>query len=71
MIVLSIILFIIYVFYFRSDGGSFLGAVQILKGFNSNTFNYLQRHTEKLMLHHKIPNFDVTQGKVTSINFFS
>ena len=71
MIILAMILFVIYSFYFRSDGGSLFGAFQILRGLNSNTFNYLQRHTEKLKLDKEIYTFDIAKTKMTSINFFS
>ena len=42
MLILSVLLFIIYVIYFRADGGSLQAALKILKGLNSNTFNYLE-----------------------------
>ena len=71
MSILAVILFVIYSLYFRTDGGSLLGAFQILRGLNSNTFNYLQRHTEKLKLHQEIYDFNLAKQKMTSINFFS
>ena len=40
--VMSVVLFIIYVVYFRADGGNILNIMNILKGLNSNTFNYLE-----------------------------
>ena len=46
MSILSVVLFIIYCVYFRSDGGSIKSAMKILKGLNSNTFNYLEEHKE-------------------------
>ena len=42
MCILSVLLFIIYAIYFRADGGSLQSALKILKGLNSNTFNYLE-----------------------------
>ena len=41
MMILAALLFVVYTVYFRSDGGSLLAAFQILRGLNSNTFNYL------------------------------
>jgi len=42
MIALALTLFVIYIFYFRTDGGSYNAMLQIMKGFNSNTFNFLE-----------------------------
>lgn len=48
MCVLSVLIFIIYCVYFRSDGGSVQSALKILKGLNSNTFNYLEANKSML-----------------------
>ena len=69
MCVMAVMLFIIYAVYFRSDGGSLTSAVNILRGLNSNTFNYLQTHKSKLSLNGGIPVLG--SSNVTSINFFS
>ena len=70
MIMLACLLFIIHVVYFRSDGGSILSAVNILKGLNSNTFNYLQSNSLQVMkLQQGIKNF--SKQTVTSMQFFS
>jgi len=42
MVILLSLLFIIYAIYFRADGGNLMNAIKILKGLNSNTFNYLE-----------------------------
>ena len=39
--ILSLILSFVYLFYFRKDGMHVLNIQRILKGLNSNTFNYL------------------------------
>jgi len=36
-----LLLFVIYVVYFRADGGSLENAYKIFMGLNRNTFNYL------------------------------
>lgn len=71
MCVLAVLLFIIYAVYFRSDGGSLTSAVNILRGLNSNTFNYLQTHKHKLSLDGGVPSLGSASVNVTSINFFS
>ena len=48
MATLAYILVIIYCFYFRGDGGSLNNALKILRGLNSNTFNYLEEHKEEV-----------------------
>ena len=69
--VLSVLLFVIYVIYFRADGGSLQSAVNILRGLNSNTFNYLQTHKDRLNLDTKVPSLGSYNSKISSINFFS
>lgn len=69
--VLSVMLFIVYVVYFRADGGSYKNAVKILKGLNSNTFNHLQAHSSKnLRVDQKVWKFGIGQ-QVTPLRFFS
>ncbi len=65
---LAILLFIIYVVYFRPDGGSIQNAFKIIKGLNSNTFNYLENHKERLQLDKAIP---VLTKITSSLVFFS
>lgn len=48
MAALCVLMFIIYVIYFRADGGSIENAIKILKGLNSNTFNYLTANMEQI-----------------------
>jgi len=57
MIVLSILLFIIYALYFRADGGNYENIIKILKGLNSNTFNYLETNKKLLGLSNDMPEF--------------
>ena len=48
MMIMSFLLFVIYIMYFRPDGGSINNAMKILKGLNSNTFNYLDANKAQL-----------------------
>ena len=41
LLIQGVLLMFIYFLYFRADGGSIENALKILKGLNSNTFNYL------------------------------
>lgn len=64
--IMSAILLIIYIIYFRSDGKTFQNIPRILKGLNSNTFNYLLTHKDNLHLSstlNEYPSF------MTSISF--
>ena len=47
---LGFLVFIIYVIYFRADGGHYQNVLKILKGLNSNTFNYLETNGDALGL---------------------
>mmetsp|Transcript_11570 Transcript_11570/g.17471 ORF Transcript_11570/g.17471 Transcript_11570/m.17471 type:complete len:102 (+) Transcript_11570:115-420(+) len=53
----------IYVLFFRSDGGTLESAFRILKGLNSNTFNYLNRPEVKahLQVDKNVPELDFSQ----------
>jgi len=42
LIVMTVLLFVIYCIYFRADGASYTNIMNILRGLNSNTFNYLE-----------------------------
>lgn len=66
MIILGILLFFIYIIYFRSDGGSIASAMKILKGLNSNTFNYLEENMRDLRADRGIPPFEIAGGKSLS-----
>ena len=44
MCILSVLMFIIYCVYFRNDGGTLKSAFKILKGLNSDVFNYLEEN---------------------------
>lgn len=76
MIVLSILLFIIYAIYFRADGGNYANIIKILKGLNSNTFNYLETNKNLLGLGHALPEYKVGGGSaaaknLSTLQFFS
>jgi hypothetical protein len=76
MIVLSILLFIIYAIYFRADGGNYANIIKILKGLNSNTFNYLETNKNLLGLGKTMPEFKIEHGNpnarnVNTLEFFS
>lgn len=49
MCVLAVLLFLIYVKYFR-PGGHMRSALRIIRGLNSNTFNYLDANKRELKL---------------------
>ena len=66
MLVLTVVLFIIYCIYFRADGGNFTNAIKILKGLNSNTFNYLETNKRNLQAHSRIKNFNVADQRQIS-----
>ena len=57
MAILGVAIFIIYVVYFRADGGHVQNVINILKGLNSNTFNYLETNREVLGLDTEMPEF--------------
>lgn len=42
LLIMGVMLFFIYVIYFRADGASYTNVMNVLKGLNSNTFNYLE-----------------------------
>ena len=76
MIVLSVLLFIIYAIYFRADGGNYANIIKILKGLNSNTFNYLETNKNLLGLGKAMPEFKIdyesaSARNVNTLEFFS
>ena len=70
MMVLGLLLSIIYLIYFRPGGGNFTSALKILKGLNSNTFNYLESNSGALMVDKDVPMWKKGQT-ITTIQFFS
>lgn len=66
MIVLTVLLFIIYAIYFRADGGNYDNIIKILKGLNSNTFNYLETNKKMLGLDKDIPKFTIRHDGTSS-----
>ena len=76
MIVLTILLFIIYAIYFRADGGNYANIIKILKGLNSNTFNYLETNKNLLGLERAMPDYKIEHDNaaaknVNTLQFFS
>ena len=57
LLILSAILLVIYVVYFRKDGMTLENLPRILKGLNSNTYNYLETHSERLKLTKLLNNY--------------
>jgi hypothetical protein len=60
--VLGFILMCIYIVYFSRDGNSALRIQNIrklLKGLNSDTFNYLSSHSESLKLTKLLNNYQI------------
>ena len=73
MIVLACFLFVMDVIFFRADGGGNIrSTANILKGLNSNTFNYLQANSLKnLGLEKPMHIYDTHKLNVTSVSFFA
>ena len=67
MCVLSVLLFIIYAIYFRADGGNYANVIKILKGLNSNTFNYLETNKHILGISKEV----AVMNNQDTLNFFS
>ena len=66
--VLTVLLAIIYCIYFRADGGNYANIIKILKGLNSNTFNYLETNKKLLGLDKDIPKFQINHDGVDEDN---
>lgn len=58
MIVMGVLLFVIYCIYFRADGASYTNIMNILRGLNSNTFNYLESQRYFLGLGDEVERLD-------------
>ena len=54
---MAFLLVCVYLVYFRKDGMVISNITKILKGFNSNTFNYLTSHSETLRLTKLLNNY--------------
>ena len=69
----SLLLIFIYLIYFRADGGNVEAALKIIKGLNSNTFNYLDSHRDELMVDKRIQVFtaDAHKDGINTVKFFS
>lgn len=66
---LTFMLSVIYVLYFSKDGNSAMriqNIVKLLKGLNSDTFNYLTQHSERLSLTQLLNNY---QSEINSNQF--
>jgi hypothetical protein len=56
-VILGFLLSVIYLVYFRKDGMVIENIPRILKGLNSNTFNYLESHSDSLRLTKLLNNY--------------
>lgn len=65
--ILNMLMMIIYFIYFRRDGMVFQNIGKILKGLNSNTFNYLEVNAEPLRLTKLLNNY---QAQISSNQFY-
>ena len=50
LIFMSIFLFVCYMVYFRKDCMTITNITRVLKGLNSNTFNYLESNSDSLRI---------------------
>ena len=57
---LGLLLSFVYLIYFRKDGMVIQNISKILKGLNSNTFNYLEVHSDSLRLTKLLNNYQTT-----------
>jgi len=48
---------VVYFLYFRKDGGNLQSITKILRGLNSNTFNYLELNSKSLRLTKLLNNY--------------
>ena len=76
VLIMTLVLGVTYVVYFRADGGNVQNILKILAGLNSNTFNYLTSHQESLRIGRDIRKWNMTGGEQlshwpTTIEFFS
>ena len=58
MIQMAALLTFVYLVWFRKDGLVVQNITKILKGLNSNTFNYLSGHSESLRLTKLLNNYN-------------
>lgn len=65
--VLNFLLINIYFIYFRRDGMVFSNISKILKGLNSNTFNYLEVNADSMRLTKLLNNY---QAQISSNQFY-
>jgi len=50
---------VVYIVYFRKDGMTVQNITKVLKGLNSETFNYLEAHSDSLRLTKLLNNYQV------------
>ena len=65
----ALILLFAYLIYFRTDGGNYQNALKILKGLNSNTFNFLETNSGPLDVGRDILPVDFSEWN--EIKFFA
>ena len=71
MLAMGIVLLVIYLLYFRADGGSYNSMLKVMRGLSSNTFNYLESNRHVLLIDELIPEFDISDHEPTTLEFFS
>ncbi len=59
LIGLVFFLLIVYAIYFRNEGVYVTSIAKILRGLNSETFNYLQDHRDSLKITDKLQTYSV------------
>ena len=70
MMLMAVMLLVIYLIYFRADGGSYASMIKIIKGLNSNTFNYLESNSNLLLVDKNMPSYSANKMP-TTLEFFS
>ena len=70
---MAFLLSLIYVVYFRADGGDIRNIMNILNGLNSNTFNYLESQKSLIGLDDDVTtvtSFDLSEDQLTTEVFY-
>jgi hypothetical protein len=70
LIYLVLFLGFVYLAYFRRDGLYLISITKILRGLNSEVYNYLQSNSEKLYMKPTMRTFSMSTLKLLSGNFF-
>lgn len=71
----AVILLLVYLIFFRADGGSLKNAVKIMRGLNSTTFNLMESHSHVLKISKHVDNFKADPNgqpqHIKSVRFFT